>query len=48
MFTHLPNTKFDCSMYIVYATLDKKSGFYHNDKLIVGNYEHPTDNKEEK
>lgn len=48
MFTHLPNTKFDCSMYIVYATLDRESGFYHNDNLIIGNYEHPTDNKEDK
>lgn len=39
--------EFDCSMYIIYATLDKESGFYHNDELIVGNYEHPTDTKEE-
>lgn len=42
------NEEFDCSMYIIYATLDKKSGFYHDDNLIIGNYEHPTDNKEEK
>ena len=42
------NNEFNCSVYIIYATLDKKSGFYHNDNLIIGNYEHPTDNKEEK
>jgi hypothetical protein len=48
MFTHHPNTEFNCSMYVIYATLDRKTGFYHDNTLIVGNYEHPTDNKEEK